>query len=87
MPELDGPAFYRLLQERKPGLSRRLLFTTGDTLARDTARFLEQVDLPNLAKPFHVDELRAAVSNAISDLEKATPAPVSSRAQEGRTGR
>jgi PAS domain S-box-containing protein len=65
MPEVDGPAFHRLLQERKPALAHRLLFTTGDTLARETLRFLEQVHLPNLAKPFHVDELRAAVNNAL----------------------
>jgi PAS domain S-box-containing protein len=87
MPELDGPAFYRLLQERKPDLSRRLLFTTGDTLARDTARFLEQVGLPNLAKPFHVDELTAAVGNVLRELEKAAPGENSSPPGDSRSGR
>jgi len=72
MPELDGPALYHLLRQRKPDLARRLLFTTGDTLARDTMRFLDQVGLPNLPKPFHVDELRAAVSSALRSLETDT---------------
>ena len=71
MPELDGPAFHRLLSERRPELARRLLFTTGDTLARDTIRFLEQVRLPHLAKPFHVEELRTVVSEAVRALEGA----------------
>ncbi len=72
MPDLDGPAFYRLLQQRHPQLLHRLLFTTGDTLARDTARFLEEVQLPCLAKPFHVEELLTAVDER---LRSAEPTP------------
>ncbi|MGH9862091.1 MAG: hybrid sensor histidine kinase/response regulator [Candidatus Acidiferrales bacterium] len=74
MPELDGPGFHRLLVERQPGQARRVLFTTGDTLARETLSFLEQTRLPYLAKPFHVDELRSVVSNLLHDLEAALPA-------------
>jgi signal transduction histidine kinase/CheY-like chemotaxis protein len=68
MPELDGAAFHRLLSERRPEMAQRLLFTTGDTLARDTMRFLEQVRLPHLAKPFHVEELRAMVAEVMGEL-------------------
>lgn len=69
MPEIDGPTFYRVLLESNPALARRILFTTGDILARDTLRFLEKVRLPNLPKPFHVDELRAAVNNTLEGIE------------------
>ncbi|MFQ5816732.1 MAG: ATP-binding protein [Terriglobia bacterium] len=61
MPEVDGEAFHRLLVERNHPLARRILFTTGDTLARSTNEFLERVGLPYLAKPFLVDELKTAV--------------------------
>ncbi len=81
MPELDGPGFHRLLLERQPGLARRVLFTTGDTLARETLSFLEQTHLPYLAKPFHVDELRSMVSNLLHDLEVAPPAEGAPRVQ------
>lgn len=69
MPELDGQAFYRVLRERQSPLARRLLFTTGDTLARETAQFLEQVGLPCLAKPFRVEELRAQVRDLLHKLD------------------
>lgn len=73
MPELDGQAFYRALREHQSPLARRLLFTTGDTLARETAKFLEQVGLPYLAKPFRVEELRAVVRDLLQKLDGATP--------------
>lgn len=71
MPELDGPGFHRLLSERLPDLARRLLFTTGDTLARETLHFLEEAKLPYLPKPFHVEELRAVVSNLLHELDRS----------------
>ena len=90
MPEVDGPAFYRALRDRESGLARRLLFTTGDTLARETADFLAEVRLPFLAKPFRVEELRSRVRQLLADLDKssagngaAAPPPRAAR----RTGR
>jgi two-component system NtrC family sensor kinase len=70
MPGLDGPAFHRVLGERRPELARRMLFTTGDTLSRETADFLEQSRLPYLAKPFHVEELYGVVTNFLAELNK-----------------
>jgi two-component system NtrC family sensor kinase len=84
MPELDGPAFHRVLAERRPEMARRLLFTTGDTLAKDTARFLEQTRLPFLAKPFHVAELRSVVEGVLRELDRAEDQRGSPA--EGRTG-
>ncbi|MFQ5926296.1 MAG: ATP-binding protein [Terriglobia bacterium] len=70
MPEINGEAFHRLLVERSHPLATRILFTTGDTLARSTHEFLERVGLPCLAKPFLVDELKAAVGNLL--VEQST---------------
>ena len=69
MPELDGPGFHRLLAQRQPSLARRVLFTTGDTLARETLEFLEQARLPYIPKPFHVEELRSVVTDLLEEME------------------
>ena len=90
MPDVDGPAFYRALRDRESALAHRLLFTTGDTLARETSDFLEEARLPFLAKPFRVEELRSRVRELLADLDKssaghgaALPPPRAAR----RTGR
>src|SRR6266700_3896212 len=54
MPVLDGPGFYRELQQRRPDLVRRLVFIT------EAAR-------PRLPKPFSVPEIREIVARALSD--------------------
>jgi CheY-like chemotaxis protein len=71
MPGLDGPAFFRVLRQQGSPLADRLLFTTGDTLARETAVFLEQARLPFLPKPFHVEELQERVRAALEEIEAA----------------
>ncbi|MEE8201368.1 MAG: ATP-binding protein [Candidatus Acidoferrales bacterium] len=71
MPEVDGPAFYRALRDHRCGLARRLLFTTGDTLAAETAEFLAEARLPYLAKPFRIEELRTRVRNFLEELERS----------------
>lgn len=65
MPGVDGEAFHQGLLERGHPLASRILFTTGDTLARKTNEFLERVRLPCLEKPFLVDELKAVVRNLL----------------------
>jgi two-component system NtrC family sensor kinase len=90
MPEVDGPAFYRALRDRESGLVGRLLFTTGDTLAQETADFLAEARLPFLAKPFRVEELRRRVRELLADLDKPSAgngtAPAPGRAPR-KTGR
>ena len=71
MPGLDGQAFYRILRHQGSPLADRLLFTTGDTLARETAEFLEEIRLPFLPKPFHVEELQDRVRAALDEIAPA----------------
>ncbi|HSC77730.1 MAG TPA: ATP-binding protein [Candidatus Acidoferrales bacterium] len=90
MPELDGQAFYRILRHQESPLADRLLFTTGDTLARETTDFLEQVGAPFLPKPFHVDELQERVRVALEqnpplEVESGAPLPVRPRNPEAKT--
>ena len=67
MPVLDGPGFYRELQRRRPELSRRLVFITGDALSASMATFLAEAARPRLPKPFSVPEIREIVARILSD--------------------
>ncbi|MBM3819426.1 MAG: response regulator [Acidimicrobiia bacterium] len=58
MPELDGPGLYREVEHRYPGLQRRFIFLTGDTLSTDTQAFLGRIGAPCLSKPFTWAELQ-----------------------------
>src|SRR3954454_17642477 len=41
MPRMDGMAFYRVLSAAAPGLSKRVIFVTGDVAGTDAEKFLE----------------------------------------------
>jgi signal transduction histidine kinase/ActR/RegA family two-component response regulator len=62
MPQLDGQAFYNTLVSSGSPMANRIIFITGDTLAPRTLEFLEPHNLPYLAKPFLVEELKLAVN-------------------------
>ncbi|HWX38836.1 MAG TPA: ATP-binding protein [Candidatus Sulfotelmatobacter sp.] len=68
MPYLDGPGLYRALVRRENPIRHKLLFVTGDTMAPRTIEFLKSSGLPYLAKPFLVEELKEAVSNALATV-------------------
>jgi CheY-like chemotaxis protein len=68
MPELDGPGLYREAVRRNPALRQRFVFLTGDTLARDTAAFLEEAGALTVSKPFSVPEIQRVVQEALRRL-------------------
>jgi len=72
MPRLDGPAFYDALVRAGSPMKDKIIFITGDTLAPRTLRFLESKNLPYLAKPFLVEELKLAVRGLLSGNRKQT---------------
>ena len=53
----SGEDVYNWLLEQRPSLAARLVFLSGDTLAPETAAFLEAARRPVLAKPFDLCEL------------------------------
>jgi PAS domain S-box-containing protein len=57
MPELDGPGLYREVERRRPGLLKRWIFLTGDSLGQETAEFLDRVRAPTLMKPFDLGDV------------------------------
>ncbi len=68
MPELDGPSFYREIEERYPELRRLVILLTGDTLSPDAPAFLDKVEVSRLSKPFRAAEVRPVVQQALQAL-------------------
>ncbi|SJM35308.1 hybrid sensor histidine kinase/response regulator [Mesorhizobium delmotii] len=77
MPGLDGPGLYRALEQLRPGLTRRLLFVTGDTLAPEIDRFIGETGAPVIEKPLDpqtfrrlvMERLRAMKTSAMEEAE------------------
>jgi len=65
MPVMNGDDFYRWLQEERPSLANRVIFTTGDVIGKGTGTFLEQSGKPFLPKPFTPDELKGLVRQVV----------------------
>ena len=77
MPGMDGASFYREVRERDPGLARRIVFITGDTVSADTRAFLQRVANPVLAKPFKIGPLRDAIEGILRQTHSSyTTAPI-----------
>jgi two-component system NtrC family sensor kinase len=66
MPGMDGATFYREVRRRDPGLARRIIFITGDTVSPDTRAFLQDVHNPVLSKPFKIGPLREAMQAIVA---------------------
>src|SRR3989441_4489513 len=52
MPGMSGREFLERLQRDRPELVARVVFSTGDTFALDTAALLKESGLPTVTKPF-----------------------------------
>jgi len=65
MPRVDGMAFYRQLSAAAPGLSRRVVFVTGDVAGTDAEAFLEESGCRWLAKPFRLGDLLRAIRDTL----------------------
>ena len=67
MPVLDGERFYSELERRFPGLTRRIVFLTGDVLSREKQEFLERSGAPHLLKPFDLRKVQQLVHRMLAD--------------------
>jgi len=66
MPDMDGSALWRAVRQRHPGLARRMLFVTGDTLSAHASSFLSETRCTSLDKPFTKAELLRAVQELLA---------------------
>ena len=66
MPVMGGPDLYRRLRDDRNPLAERVIFITGDTVAPDTRKFLQDIDNTVLAKPFRLRDVRESVASALT---------------------
>lgn len=62
MPDLDGCALYREIQQRWPEQSARVVFVTGDTLTPASREFADECGCPVIEKPFLPGDVRRVVA-------------------------
>ncbi len=61
MPELEGPALYRVLEQHNPEQAHRVMFMTGGAVDAETGNILATMRTPLLRKPLEIEELRIRV--------------------------
>jgi len=69
MPGMGGADFYRVIQEKKPFLAKRIIFATGDVLSDKTRAFIDSVPAPFIEKPFNLIELKKLLLERIHSDE------------------
>lgn len=62
MPDLDGCALYREIQQHWPEETARVVFVTGDTLTSTLHEFADECGCPVIEKPFLPSEVRRVVA-------------------------
>ena len=65
MPGMNGLNLYAHLDRAHNPLSRRMIFITGDTVARENRSFAEATENPVVEKPFALDEIRRRLSSLL----------------------
>jgi len=66
MPDMDGVAVYRAVQERVPELGPRFVFMSGGALTADARAFVAEMHGRFIEKPFAVDDLRELLLRRIA---------------------
>jgi len=61
MPDLDGRALYREIEQQWPDLTGRVVFVTGDTLTANLRDFVKETGRPVIEKPFLPSDVRRVV--------------------------
>jgi CheY-like chemotaxis protein len=64
-PRMNGMELYQFVKQAYPGLTEKVVFTTGDVLSPNIEAFLKGAKRPYLPKPFTPGELRDVVQKAL----------------------
>ena len=66
MPGMNGREFLERLRQDHPAMVSRLIFSTGDTFAPDTAALLQEAGVPSVVKPFDFAQLEILVREVVA---------------------
>jgi len=78
MPGTSGQEVYERLKAEDPAAAERLIFISGDVVNTKLREFAQMHGIPCVAKPFSIEEFRAAVADALRAAERAEEPPLSS---------
>jgi len=67
MPNLDGHRLFEILERRRPELSARVAFVTGDTMSPQARSFLKNSGRPYIEKPVRPEEIRKLVGELVAE--------------------
>lgn len=70
MPRLSGMALHELITRVAPGVSRRFIFSSGDTSDDEAAAYLARAHCPVVQKPFELASLLALVERTATDAAR-----------------
>ncbi len=87
MPELEGPALYRVLEQHNPEHAHRVMFMTGGAVDAETGNILATMRTPLLRKPLQVEELRIRVQQFFLAADSFVAAAHRESAARGPSGR
>jgi PAS domain S-box-containing protein len=65
MPGLSGMDLFDWLKAKRPAMTRRILYTTGDSFDAKTRTFLETNQVPYLGKPFDLKQLKQGLERLL----------------------
>ena len=65
MPRMSGRELYEDLARTDPAVAERIIFSTGDTVSRETVDFLRRFGDRCLTKPFRLTELQALIDRLL----------------------
>lgn len=71
MPGMSGADLYDEVARRRPGLERRFVFVTGDTMTTTTRQFFERTGAPSVTNPFGLDTIRRLVAQHAVTVDRA----------------
>jgi len=69
MPGLSGIQLFHWIQGHQPRMTKRIIYTTGDTFDPETREFLDQESLPHLGKPFDLKKLKQSITDLVSTIK------------------
>ncbi len=73
MPGMSGREFLERLQRDRPDLVPRVVFSTGDTFAPETAALLKESGVPTVTKPFDFAVLERVIRDVVTRASAGRP--------------
>jgi DNA-binding NtrC family response regulator len=61
-PLINGMQLYEYLEQQHPELTKKVVFTTGDSLSTATKKFLDRVNRPFLFKPYTPEQIKNLIT-------------------------